>query len=1140
MFKRKLATALVFLMLVGQFNMGRALADIEPSTVVTSVEEPTNIIPEPVPVIEPVVEETKAPITSEPDAIGTIEPEPESVTESPAAQAVTPEVSAAAVGMEYSAVVDDQEIDLEDPLVSEKYFVVQYADGTFETRKVEQPQTQGVMAMSLDSVEIESAMQVFEQKSDVEMVEPLIIRHALDSVATDFPNDPEWDSQWGIFAIRANDLYGWNYTSNLNTVTVAVLDSGMDMDHPDLAGNLASVSLDDNTIVHGKDFVDNDYIPEDGFWHGTHVAGTVAAIVNNGIGVAGVAGGVKILPVRVLNNLGNGTTTDVIAGINWAVDHGADIINMSFGSSTLSDLEQQAIDAAYAKGVVFVGATGNDSNNWGSGAADLYSSGSDVDTQPVFYPAACNHVIGVGAVGVYGGETLVSDFSNADITHSGKVDVVAPGEAIQSTYLNGEYKTRSGTSMASPHVAGLAALIMAENPTLSPAGVETAIKDSAHMVTTGTSYGSNPDYYGAGLIDAYAAIMALGTNTTLLNNLEISAGSIGFSPATASYALTVDPQTSTIGIRPTANNVYQAVTVNGTLYSGTAFQTVALNEGSNTITVSVKAKDGVTVGTYTLEVTRPYYTEMSGGAQTVSLSGKTAADVVVLDIPEAVINPVVTTVPVLSGSVLTATLPALTATRTEGGATVAQISIPGGALVSAPASSAWNGSISLPVIKETATVSPDSGSVNKVIEMGFPGNTLTFSQAVRILIPDMAGKRVGYVSGGIFHEITTGVASDSQASGNALPDGGDGKINVGDDLVVWTKHFTEFVVYTPPSSGGGGGGGGGGSSSGAEVDVELSAACVMAVDTITVTFEPDTYSSVFQAKMHSVKYGSSPFKANQRLLDKVYLLTKNIPQEIDKPMSILFTTKAKDVNSGQERLAIFYLDPQTNQWLELPGVKVDLTKGTVEGTTKIFTEYAVLAVQKDGPVPVVTPVVPSVPAAPAVQPTGFTDLTGHWALEKVNALVAKKAIAGYPDGAFRPDAPITRGEFIAVLVKAQGMLGTKDLPFSDLEGHWAQDVIRVGYANGIATGFADGLFHPDEPITREQMAVMVDRTLRYIADSSQPTVTDQGDISPWAAGAIQRMMTFKIMGGYPDGTFKPQALATRAEAVTVILKTITN
>lgn len=232
-------------------------------------------------------------------------------------------------------------------------------------------------------------------------------------------------------------------------VNVAVIDTGIDIDHPDL------------NVVDGVNFVfrgKNSY--NDGHGHGTHVAGTIAAIDNN-LGVIGVAPGANLYSVRVLDNSGSGTYSGVIAGIDWVAANAGtiDVANMSLGGG-YSQAVNDAVDAAVSAGIVFVVAAGNDNTN-----ACTKS------------PASALSAITVSALDDRDG-TLDSTDSFASFSNSGScVDMIAPGVLIESTWKGGGYNTISGTSMASPHVAGAAALYIANHSTenLTPQQVTDAL-----------------------------------------------------------------------------------------------------------------------------------------------------------------------------------------------------------------------------------------------------------------------------------------------------------------------------------------------------------------------------------------------------------------------------------------------------------------------------------------------------------------------------------------------------------------------------------------------------------------------------------------------------------------------------------------
>ena len=239
-------------------------------------------------------------------------------------------------------------------------------------------------------------------------------------------DDPMSSSQWGWRRLGGPELPRLGDGSGL---VVAVLDTGVDASHPDLAGR----------VLPGWDSMDAQGDGRrDPNGHGTHVAGILGAEAGNDEGIAGVAPGVQILPVRVLDASGNGDDDELALGIIWAVDNGADILNLSIGGAVPSTLLEGAIDHALANGVLVVVAAGND------GATGNAPS----------YPAAYPQVLAVSS-------TDSSDRRSIFSNTGSYVDIAAPGSWIVSTWPGGRYQTSSGTSMAAPFVAGSAALLQA-------------------------------------------------------------------------------------------------------------------------------------------------------------------------------------------------------------------------------------------------------------------------------------------------------------------------------------------------------------------------------------------------------------------------------------------------------------------------------------------------------------------------------------------------------------------------------------------------------------------------------------------------------------------------------------------------------
>jgi subtilisin family serine protease len=311
------------------------------------------------------------------------------------------------------------------------------------------------------------------------------------------PNDPAWAAPgtgqpassplagqlalWDLRAIKAD--MAWDVTAGSPDVLVATIDTGADMTHKDLVGNLDS--KDALNLVELNSPVDDD------FGHGTHVAGIIAALGNNNTGVIGVAFRTRVLPIRVLGVDGTGSSYDTVTAIEYAVSHGAKVINMSLGSPDHSDIEASAVKAAIAAGVLLVAASGNEA-----------TSGNYEE-----YPASYPGVVGVAAVGP---DLKRANFSN----YNSHVTVAAPGVDILSTIPmrmsadpRNAYGYLSGTSMATPIVSGVAALIISQHPTWSAAQVTRQLQVTAkHLAPDGDdSTGANV-FFGSGLVDAAAAV----------------------------------------------------------------------------------------------------------------------------------------------------------------------------------------------------------------------------------------------------------------------------------------------------------------------------------------------------------------------------------------------------------------------------------------------------------------------------------------------------------------------------------------------------------------------------------------------------------------------------------------------------------
>lgn len=305
---------------------------------------------------------------------------------------------------------------------------------------------------------LSEAMEYYRNQPEVEYVET-DQPGSLDLI----PNDPFFSTyQWGPQKINAPQA--WDVTMGSSDVTIAIVDSGVEADHPDLGGR----------VVKGYDFVENDWEPQDEYGHGTHVAGIAAASTNNGIGIAGIAPHSKILAIRVFNNESDpGYSSFFAQGIVHAVDSGADVINCSFGINQPSRTLEKAVRYAWKKGAVIVGTAGNE------------------PTSKPRYPAAYKPAISVA-------NTDPNDEKAADSNYGNWVDIAAPGTDILSTIFGGQYYPVSGTSMSAPHVAGVAALLASQG--YNNKEIRHIILETADPIPgTGT-------YWSAGRLNAEQAV----------------------------------------------------------------------------------------------------------------------------------------------------------------------------------------------------------------------------------------------------------------------------------------------------------------------------------------------------------------------------------------------------------------------------------------------------------------------------------------------------------------------------------------------------------------------------------------------------------------------------------------------------------
>lgn len=425
-------------------------------------------------------------------------------------------------------------------------------------------------------------VELYAENSLVEYAEPNYIAYAYWA-----PNDPLYSYQWHFDQINMESA--WNQQQGGDPgIIVAVLDSGVAYQDygpyqqaPDLAGT---------NFVPGYDFVNNDSHPNDDNGHGTHVTGTIAQTTNNSLGVAGIAFNSSIMPVKVLGAGGSGTYQQIADGVYYAVDNGAMVINCSLGGSSSSSTMYNAVRYAYDNGVVFVAATGNDNG-------------------PIGYPARYDECIAVGATRYDKARAPYSNYgtgmelmapggdTSVDQNSDGYVDGVLQQTFSGGVFINWAYWFWQGTSMATPHVTGLVALILSGGTS----GIEN-IRDLLHSTAEDLGAPGYDTVYGYGLIDA-AAVFAVvlqvdpssldfagvgkgSSKTMTFRAYNLAGGTLSGTISDNRDWITVD-STSFVGNDNTISVTVDTNELTESFASYTGTVTVTSNGGTKTVDISV-------------------------------------------------------------------------------------------------------------------------------------------------------------------------------------------------------------------------------------------------------------------------------------------------------------------------------------------------------------------------------------------------------------------------------------------------------------------------------------------------------------------------------------------------------------------------
>lgn len=924
--------------------------------------------------------------------------------------------------------------------------------------------------------------------------------HAATVAETVYRGDDFYNKRWGKITAHLDQMDTYTTSDAKALVKVAVLDTGIDMNHPAFQ----------NAIVDGYDFVNNDNNPQDDNDHGTHVSGIIAAKSFNNIQV-GVATGVKIMPLKVLDAKGGGNTETIIEAIRYAISHHADVINLSLGSKSYSRAEHEIIKTAYDQGIAIVAAAGNNSNHWINDETGQFTV--PVSNQPdthrtadlTSYPAALGEVISVGAV-----EQLPDkSYAIADFSDVGKVDVVAPGINIYSTAPNSSYQYMSGTSQATPFVAGLSALLKASNKSLNAEEIRQVLRNSAQVKDlhslVPSIYEKTDDYsynyvsqsmaYGDGLINGVRAFE--------LPRLRIEpVGTVNFpTNAILSYNFTMldihnNPVSVTNSVYLNAN-AFNETTIDrekDVTYAFTATPSWApLQNGQKQLTATITNRDPVhdfyMFGTWEELLptggaiyhrsnlisfynppTQPQVSLASGtykGTQKVTLTAPSYTDgSIYYMIEQANKAPIISTFPMTGGELQLSENTLLTVATYHNNVfsadayyqytiTTASVSFGGGG-------GGGGGSSQSPP------------SLNKDGKM-----TYNFTPPhVDLLIGLNADSK----------ELTLNAKTKEKL--DILT------VEVDSDIVRIAGQRNKSIVVN---------------SNDLTVKIPPQALAIKQTDgKIVFTASKETAPT-----MTSFTAASSIFDFSIAE-DEENLGVFKSPVQVTLPYD---KSKVKDAHN----VSLYTFNTKLGTWTPVDSTLN--TDGTITASLPHFSKYAVLEKQID---------------------TNLKDIQDHWARKEIEDLAGKGIIDGIDANSFQPDGTMTRAQFVTIIAKALKLQSDGQASqFLDVSADaWYRNAVYAAYTAGIISGISEKSFAPDAPITREQMAItMVNaylhatgKKLEDLVASQEVRYSDEGTISAWAKSYVRIASSLGLLSGTTGGQFAPADQASRAQAAVVIYR----
>ncbi|WP_168121433.1 S8 family serine peptidase [Paenibacillus sp. HB172176] len=824
-------------------------------------------------------------------------------------------------------------------------------------------------------------------------------------------NDPELAKQKYLEQIGAPAA--WKTQHDQSELIIALVDTGVDLDHPDLKANL----------IPGINLLDESKTADDDNGHGTSVAGVIAAAGNNGTGVSGIVWHAKLMPIKALDEWGDGTEKDLGEAIMYAVDHGAKIVELSVGLHRYSPYMLDIVQYAEDHGVLLVAASGNDGLTLG-------------DQVAVKYPAAYPTVLAVGGAR--------ADNTPDPRSNSGtELDLLAPW-SVYTTEVGGSYHAEEGTSMSAPQVAAAAALILAQHPAYKPYQVRALLRQSAKDI-------------GAPGVDSTSGYGILQIDKALAATLSKDA----FEPNDSEAQAAVWPiQTEMNGeLASLGDTDWFAVDAP---YAGklTLQWKERLTEGQSAQKARISLYEGSNLSAYK---------DVSLASDEITFEVRKGRQLIKLQLAQSNQSPGLSYT--ISNSFVVAPDSYEPNDRSDEAA------------VLAPGSQTVKGNFHQTADRDWFEITfKQEGRLQLTLSTDFvridPGLSVQ-RDGQPLMLYDDHGE--GEAEQSPFISITPGkyyIRVHNAISTQASPTLGEYSLKL--------DFQPQLADPNEPN------------------DKSYEALEIKPTTEYVGVFDKKEDKDWFQFRLTGQSVVSLA-------IDGVPLDVPLRLQVFDKQMNALLDTDTG--NAGNVHSKELVLPP-------------DIYYVLLTAPQMFQNQYYRLKLNEEGLV------------------SGFRDIAQHWARKEIVSFADKGFITGYSDQRFEPERSITRAEAAAVLVRAfvpmGGDMTARNQTFTDAGKHWASDYIAKAAQKKWVQGFPDGSFHPDEPITRAEMAVMISRVKGLPEGLPMSKPFEDVELSKWYASALYAMKQDGKLNGSGNNLFFPENTASRAEFVSLLYRYYTS